>query len=59
MFEEQKHYSNNFLDVGKAKAYLQSIGEWDDLHEGYLISSPRFILDEANRIKANQIILTE
>lgn len=59
MYEENRKYELTILDYDSAKEYLKSIGEWDKVQNVYGTFSARAIIDEANRIKANQIILTE
>lgn len=59
MYEENRKYDLTINDYESAKEYLKSIGEWDKIQSIFGTFSARKIIDEANRIKSNQIILTE
>lgn len=57
MYEEKLQYEDTIVDFESAKNYLKSIGEWDKIKSVDFLGKD--IIAEANRIKANRIILTE
>lgn len=57
MYEENR--KSAFNDYEQAKAYLESIGEYERIKATRGAISQLLVIKEANRIKANQIILTE
>lgn len=57
MYEENR--KSAFNDYEQAKAYLESIGEYESIKATRGAISQLLVIKEANRIKANQIILTE
>ena len=59
MFEDKNKYEITIADYESARDFLKSIGEWDRVQNVHGAFAGRFIIDEANRIKSGQIILTE
>jgi len=56
MIQENKLFEETTTGLTSAIEFLQRIGRWTDAHQ---TKSLREVIQEANSVKRNQVILTE